>query len=77
MFRLRVTVGVVDGQLFEFQIPGGQHTGDDPADEDGRMTRDFAFDLTGGNITNLNGAGTSINSIGGNNELILIYHSGP
>ena len=77
VFRLRVTVGVVDGQLFEFQIPGGQHTGDDPADEDGRMTRDFAFDLTGGNITNLNGAGTSINSIGGNNELILIYHSGP
>ncbi len=78
VFRLRLTVGAADGQLFTVQIPGGQHSGDNPSESDGKMTRDFNFDLTGGNINNINAGSPAgdINSIGGDNELVLIFHSG-
>ena len=72
--RLRCSVGATDGNRFTFSMPGIQFTQHSEGDTDGIVTQDMTFRLTGGNLFDL-AANTNLTSIGGDNELVLVYHT--
>jgi hypothetical protein len=72
--RLRLTVGGTAGNRFTFAMPGVQFTGASEGDSDGIVTQDMAFRLTGGNLHDLTG-NTRLSATGGDNELVIIYHT--
>ena len=72
--RLRCSVGAVDGNRFTFSMPGIQFTQASEGDTDGIVTQDMTFRLTGGNLFDL-ATPTDLTSIGGDNELVLVYHT--
>lgn len=72
--RLRATVGSTDGNRFTVSMPGMQFTGQSEGDDEGIVTQDMAFNLTGGNLYDLTN-NTDVSSIGGDNEFVLIYHT--
>lgn len=72
--RLRATVGSVAGNKFTISMPGIQFTQHSEGDEDGIVTQDMTFRMTGGNLYDLE-TPTDLTSIGGDNELVIIYHT--
>lgn len=72
--RLRCSVGATDGNRFTFSMPGIQFTQHSEGDTDGIVTQDMTFRLTGGNLFDL-ATPTDLTSIGGDNELVLVYHT--
>ena len=72
--RLRVTVGGTAGNKFTFSMPGIQFTGHSEGDTDGIVTQDMAFRLTGGNLHDLT-SNVRLSATGGDNELVIIYHT--
>lgn len=75
VMRLRVPVGASDGNRFTIFTPGLQLDGNDTGDRDGLMTREVSGKLTGGNLNNLNGTPANLSTIGGDNEIVIIYHT--
>jgi hypothetical protein len=73
--RLRVPLGSVDGNQFTFFMPGVQMDSPSYGDRDGIATHDIPFRLTGGFHHNLVGAGTLLDTFGGDNELVIVYHT--
>jgi hypothetical protein len=73
--RLRVPLGSVDGNQFTFFMPGVQMDSPSYGDRDGIATHDIPFRLTGGFHHNVNGAGTKLDVFGGDNELVILYHT--
>jgi len=73
--RLRVPLGSVDGNQFTFFMPGVQMDSPSYGDRDGIATHDIPFRLTGGFHHNLGGAGTLLDTFGGDNELVILYHT--
>ena len=73
--RLRVPVGSSDGNRFTFFMPGIQFTGQSYGDRDGIATYDLPFNLTGGFHHNVAGSGTKLDALGGDNELVILYHT--
>tara|TARA_R110000782_G_scaffold259110_2_gene349326 strand:+ start:37396 stop:38895 length:1500 start_codon:yes stop_codon:yes gene_type:complete len=71
--RLRLTVGSVAGNKFTFSMPGVQFTDHGEGDENGIVTQDMSFRLTGGNLFDLR-ANNALSANGGDNELVIIYH---
>jgi len=72
--RLACTIGATDGNRFTFKAPGIQFTSHSEGDTDGIVTQDMSFRLTGGDLFDLNTT-TELSTIGGDNELVLIYHT--
>lgn len=72
--RLRVPLGSDAGNRFTFFMPGVQLTGSSYGDRDGIATHDLAFNLTGGFHHNLAGTGDKLDTFGGDNELVIVYH---
>lgn len=72
--RISATVGSTAGNRFTFKAPGVQLTTHSEGDTDGIVTQDLSFRLTGGNLHDLNTT-TELSTIGGDNELVLIYHT--
>ena len=77
IYRLSTTVGADDGNRFTLQIPGIQVTSGGEGDRDGTATQDLSLRVTGGNLFDLNDprSASVVSSIGGNNELILLYYT--
>ncbi len=73
--RLRVPVGTADGNRFTFFMPGLQLDAASAGDRDKIMTRDVTGGLTGGNLHNLVASPTLLSSIGGDNEIAILYHT--
>jgi hypothetical protein len=73
--RLRVPLGSVDGNQFTFFMPGVQMDSPSYGDRDGIATHDIPFRLTGGFHHNLAGSGTLLDVFGGDNELVIVYHT--
>ena len=73
--RLRVPLGSTDGNHFTFFMPGVQMDSPSYGDRDGIATHDIPFRLTGGFPHNLGGAGTLLDVFGGDNELVILYHT--
>lgn len=73
--RLRLAVGSTDGNRFTIFLPGLQLDAAPAGDRDGTMTREVAGKLTGGFLNNLVASPTRLSSIGGDNELVIIYHT--
>lgn len=73
--RLRVPLGSTDGNRFTFFMPGVQFTGQSYGDRDGIATYDLPFNLTGGFHHNVDGAGELLDVYGGDNELVILYHT--
>lgn len=73
--RLRVPVGSSDGNRFTIFSPGLQLDSAPSGDRDGLMTREVSGKLTGGHLNNLVASPTNLSSIGGDNELVIIYHT--
>ena len=72
--RLRVPLGSVDGNQFTFFMPGVQMDSPSYGDRDGIATHDIPFRLTGGFHHNITG-GTPLDVFGGDNELVIVYHT--
>lgn len=74
--RLRLTVGDVGtgGNAFTISMPGIQFVDHGEGDDEGIVTQDMSFRLTGGNLFDLV-ANNTLNAIGGDNEIIIIYHT--
>ncbi|MCH9837068.1 hypothetical protein K0U83_15490, partial [bacterium] len=72
--RLRCSVGSVAGNKFTFSMPGIQFTQHSEGDAEGIVTQDMTFRMTGGNLFDLSDP-TNLTSIGGDNELVVIYHT--
>ena len=73
--RLRVPVGSADGNQFTLFAEGLQIQSPSGSDRDGIATYDVGFALTGGYHHNLTGAGTLLDAYGGDNELVIVYHT--
>ena len=73
--RLRVPLGSVDGNQFTFFMPGIQMDSPSYGDRDGIATHDIPFRLTGGFHHNVDGSGTLLDVFGGDNELVIVYHT--
>ncbi len=79
--RLRVPLGgtgvggLGDGNRFTFFMPGVQMDSPSYGDRDGIATHDIPFRLTGGFNHNLAGSGTKLDTFGGDNELVIVYHT--
>ena len=73
--RLRVPVGSTDGNRFTLFAEGLQMQSPSGSDRDGIATYDMGFALTGGYHHNLTGAGTLLDAYGGDNELVIVYHT--
>ncbi len=73
--RLRLAVGSADGNRFSIFLPGLQLEAAPSGDRDGTMTREVTGKLTGGFLNNLVASPTRLSSIGGDNELVIIYHT--
>ena len=73
--RLRVPLGSVDGNQFTFFMPGVQMDSPSYGDRDGIATHDIPFRLTGGFHHNVAGVGTLLDVFGGDNELVIVYHT--
>ena len=75
VYRLGMTIGGTDGNRFEIKMPGAQFTGAAEGDRDGFATQDMSFRITGGDLFDLDSGATGVSSIGGDNELVLIYYT--
>lgn len=73
--RLRVPVGSNDGNRFTVFCPGLQIQAAPTGDRDGLLTRELTGKMTGGNLNNLLGTPASLSTIGGDNELVILYHT--
>lgn len=72
--RLRMSVGSTIGNRFTISAPGIQFTGHGEGDTDGIVTQDMSFRLTGGNLFDII-ANNTLNAIGGDNEIVIVYHT--
>tara|TARA_R110000737_G_scaffold174537_2_gene199895 strand:- start:1134 stop:2651 length:1518 start_codon:yes stop_codon:yes gene_type:complete len=75
VYRLGMTIGGTDGNRFEIRMPGVQFTSASEGDRDGFASQDMSFRITGGDIFDLDTGATGVSSIGGDNELVLIYYT--
>lgn len=73
--RLRIAIGSADGNRFTIFAPGLQLDAAPGGDRDGTMTREVTGKLTGGFLNNLVATPTRLSSIGGDNEIVIIYHT--
>lgn len=73
VYRLSTTVGSQDGDRFLLAAPGLQFTGAAGGDRDQIATLDMTARLTGGDLFDLDTGAQTNSSIGGDNELIILY----
>lgn len=74
VFALETTLGDTDGNRFTFSMPGLQSTSVASGNKEGILTRDVAFNLTGGNLHNATFGG-NVGTQGADNDLVILYHT--